>query len=179
MRLEPTGTLERVEQPTHDHSPGASVRPQLKEILDHHGSSRSELIPILQDAQAAFGYLPRDVMADVARHLNVPEASVYGVASFYAQFYFEPQGKHRVRVCRGTACHVRGSARIRRLVERKLGIKEGETTPDMLFSYETVACLGACALSPLMVVDNTYYGRMTPERADAVLDEYMRQARRR
>ena len=113
-------------------------------------------------------------MLDVARHLNVPEAAVYGVASFYAQFYFKPQGKHRVRVCRGTACHVRGSAQIRRLVEAKLGVKEGETTADLLFSYETVACVGCCALSPVMMVDSAYYGRITPEQADAVIEDYIR-----
>ncbi|HUT32547.1 MAG TPA: NADH-quinone oxidoreductase subunit NuoE [Planctomycetota bacterium] len=152
--------------------------PQLQEVLSRHGQSRSDLIPILQDAQAVFGYLPNEVLADVARHLNVSEAAVKGVASFYAQFYFEPQGKHRIRVCRGTACHVRGSFRIRRMVERKLGMKEGETTPDMMFSYETVACLGACALSPVMIIDGTYYGRMTSERAEAVVNEYLRQAKK-
>jgi len=150
---------------------------QLKEVLDRHGRSRSDLIPILQDAQAALGYLPKDVLLDVAKHLNVPEAAVHGVASFYAQFYFEPQGKHRVRVCRGTACHVRGSAQIRRLVESKLKVKEGQTTPDMLFTYETVACVGCCALSPVMMVDDKYFGRLTPEQADAAIDDYIRQAR--
>ncbi len=152
--------------------------PKLEAALSRHGRSRSDLIPILQDVQAALGYLPKEALAAVARHLNVPEAEVRGVASFYAQFYFEPQGRHRIRVCRGTACHVRGSARIRRMVERKLGVKEGETTPDMLFTYETVACLGACALSPVMVIDGTYYGRMSPERAEDVLREYMRQAKK-
>jgi len=155
------------------------MRRALTKVLARHGTDRSELIPILQEAQEAIGYLPADVLADVARHLNLPEASIYGVASFYAQFYFKPQGRHRVRVCRGTACHVRGSYRIRRLVERKLGVKEGETTPDMNFTYETVACLGACALSPVMIIDSTYYGRMTSERADAVLTEYLRQAKKR
>ncbi|MBM4032017.1 MAG: NADH-quinone oxidoreductase subunit NuoE [Planctomycetes bacterium] len=149
----------------------------LKEILARHGTSRSELIPILQEAQGAIGYLPKDAMLDVARHLNVSEAAVYGVASFYAQFYFQPQGKHRVRVCRGTACHVRGSANIRRLVEAKLGVKEGGTTPDLLFSYETVACIGACALAPVMVIDGKYYGSLTPERVESVMGDYMTKAK--
>lgn len=153
------------------------MHPALKEILARHGTSRSELIPILQEAQAAIGYLPKDVMLDVARHLNVPEAAVYGVASFYAQFYFQPQGKHRIRVCRGTACHVRGSANIRRLIEAKLGVKEGGTTPDLLFSYETVACVGCCALAPVMMVDNTYHGRITPEQAEAVIDDYINKSK--
>ncbi|MFP4056681.1 MAG: NADH-quinone oxidoreductase subunit NuoE [Candidatus Brocadiia bacterium] len=154
------------------------MRAALRKVLDRHGTDRSELIPIIQEAQEAIGWLPEDVLLDVARHLNLPEAAVYGVATFYAQFYLEPQGKHRVRVCRGTACHVRGSGRIRRLVERKLGVQEGETTPDMLFTYETVACLGACALSPVMMVDTTYYGNMTAERAEAVIDEYIGEAKK-
>ncbi len=151
--------------------------PKLSEVFERHGRSRSDLIPILQDVQAAFGFLSKEAMADVARHLNVPEAAVKGVASFYAQFYFEPQGKHRIRVCRGTACHVRGSGQIRRLLESKLKVKEGQTTPDLLFTYETVACVGCCALSPVMMVDDKYFGRLTPEQADAVIDDYMRQAR--
>ena len=155
------------------------MRRELKKVLTRHSTDPSELIPILQEAQDAIGYLPPDVLRDVANHVNVPDAKVYGVATFYAQFYLKPQGKHRIRVCRGTACHVRGSFRIRRLVERKLGLKEGETTPDMQFTYETVACLGACALSPVMIIDNTYFGRMTTERADAVLSEYLRQAKQR
>ena len=151
--------------------------PKLQEVFSRHGRSRSDLIPILQDTQAAFGFLSKELMADVAWHLNVAEASVKGVASFYAQFYFEPQGKHRIRVCRGTACHVRGSAQIRRLVESKLKVEEGETTPDLLFTYETVACVGCCALSPVMMVDDKYFGRLTPEQADAAIDDYIRQAR--
>ena len=154
------------------------MRPALKKVLARHSTDRSELIPIIQEAQDAIGYLPADVLRDVANRLNMAEAAVYGVATFYAQFYLKPQGRHRVRVCRGTACHVRDSARIRRMVERRLGVKEGETTPDMQFTYETVACLGACALSPVMIIDNTYYGRLTAERAEAVLDEYLRKAKK-
>lgn len=152
------------------------MRAALRRVLKRHGTDRSDLIPIIQEAQDAIGYLPPDVLRDVAGHLNVPEAAVYGVATFYAQFYLEPQGKHRVRVCRGTACHVRGSARIRRLVERLLGVKEGGTTDDRLFTYETVACVGCCALSPVMMIDDTYYGRMTAERVEAVIEEYISQA---
>lgn len=152
------------------------MRAALRRVLKRHGTDRSDLIPIIQEAQDAIGYLPPDVLRDVAGHLNVPEAAVYGVATFYAQFHFEPQGKHRVRVCRGTACHVRGSARIRRLVERLLGVKEGGTTDDRLFTYETVACVGCCALSPVMMIDDTYYGRMTAERVEAVIEEYISQA---
>ena len=153
------------------------MRSALKRVFARHGRDRSDLIPIIQDAQDAIGWLPADVLEDVASHLNVPQADVYGVVTFYSQFYLEPRGRHRVRVCRGTACHVRGSGRILRLVERKLGVKPGETTSDMMFTYETVACLGACALSPVMMLDNTYFGSMTPDRAGRILDEYMAQAR--
>jgi len=148
-------------------------------VLARHPADRSELIPILQEVQDKIGYLPKEALRMVAEYLNVPDASVFGVATFYAQFYLEPQGRHRIRVCRGTACHVRGSGRIRRMVERKLGVKEGETTPDMLFTYETVACLGACALSPVMIIDNNYFGRLTPERTEVILEECIRQARAR
>ena len=153
------------------------MRPALKKVLERHGTDRSDLIPIIQEAQDAIGYLPSDVLRDVAEHLNVPEAQIYGVATFYAQFYLTPQGEHRVRVCRGTACHVRGSGRIRRAVEAKLGVGEGQTTDDRLFTYETVACVGCCALSPVMMIDDKYYGRITPGQAEAVLDEYIAQAR--
>jgi len=156
----------------------AGVASAVRKVLARHPAERSELIPILQEVQDKIGYLPQEALRLVAEHLNVPEASVYGVATFYAQFYLKPQGRHRIRVCRGTACHVRGSGRIRRMVERRLGVKEGETTPDMLFTYETVACMGACALSPVMMIDNNYFGRLTPERAELILDEQVRQARR-
>lgn len=152
------------------------MRAALDKVFERHGTDRSDLIPIIQDAQAAIGWLPEDALLEVADHLGVPEAEVYGVATFYAQFYLEPQGKHRVLVCRGTACHVRGSGQIRQLVESKLGIQEGETTDDLLFTLETVACIGCCALSPVMMIDDTYYGRLTPEKADSVLDTYMERA---
>ncbi|NQT89561.1 NADH-quinone oxidoreductase subunit NuoE [bacterium] len=153
------------------------MRSELTEVFLRHTASRSDLIPIIQDAQDAIGWLPLDVLQDVAAHLGVPEAQVFGVATFYAQFHLTPQGKHRVRLCRGTACHVRGSAHIHESVQRKLGVKEGETTPDQLFTYETVACVGCCALSPVIMIDDSYHGRTSPEKADAVLDEYMAQAR--
>lgn len=152
------------------------MRAALRKVLKRHGTDRSDLIPLIQDAQDAIGWLPADVLTDVADHLKVPEAQVYGVATFYAQFYLEPQGKHRVRVCRGTACHVRGSGQIRRAVEAKLGVKEGRTTRDGFFTYETVACVGCCALSPVMMIDDQYFGRLTPEKAEAALDGFAAQA---
>lgn len=132
----------------------------------------SSVIPALQRAQDSYGYLPKSVLAKVAEELGVPWARVYGVATFYAQFHLEPRGRHTVTVCRGTACHVGGSAGILRHVKGLLGVQEGETTPDLQFTLETVACLGACAMAPVMVMDGVYYGRLTESRAADVLDQY-------
>jgi len=129
------------------------------------------LIPILQEIQEAYGYLPPPVLGWVSERTGIPASRMYGVITFYAQFYTEPHGKHLVRCCRGTACHVRGGKKILNTVRNQLGLDEGETTADMLFSLETVACLGACALSPVMVVDSTYYGKMTGRRAEQILQQ--------
>jgi NADH-quinone oxidoreductase subunit E len=134
------------------------------------GGWHSVVIPLLQRIQAGYGYLPRPVLKSISERTGVPPSRLYGVATFYAQFYLEPHGKHTVRCCRGTACHVRGGRKIINTVKDFLGIEEGETTADMLFSLETVACLGACALSPVMVVGNVYYGDMTPRRAQQILE---------
>jgi len=119
--------------------------------------------------QGELGYLPEEAVSEIAHFLGVSESEVYGVASFYAQFRFEQQGKHGVKVCRGTSCHVRGGERILREVEKHLGIRPGETTDDFEYSLETVACFGSCALSPVMVIDKTVYGRMTNRRVAQIL----------
>ena len=146
---------------------------RLARVFDRHGSDRSDVIPLLQDAQKELGYLSPETMVAIGKRLRIPASAVYGIATFYAQFYLTPRGRHSLLVCRGTACHVRGGREIRDSVERKLGIKEGETTEDQLFSYETVACLGTCALAPLMVIDGQYYGGLTQEKVSAVLEEYL------
>jgi len=133
----------------------------LNEILSSYQGKNEELIPILQQVQQAFGYLPEPIMKKIAKFLQLPESTVFGVGTFYAQFKLVPSGRNIIRVCRGTACHVRGGARILREVEKHLGIKPGETTPDLKYSLETVACFGACALAPVMVVNNKVHGRMT------------------
>jgi NADH-quinone oxidoreductase subunit E len=133
----------------------------LNEILSSYQGKKEELIPILQQVQQAFGYLPEPIMKKIAKFLQLPESTVFGVGTFYAQFKLAPSGRNIIRVCRGTACHVRGGARILREVEKRLGIKPGETTPDLEYSLETVACFGACALAPVMVVNNKVHGRMT------------------
>lgn len=142
----------------------AGVASAVRRVLARHPAERSELIPILQEVQDAIGYLPQEALRLVADHLNVPEASVYGVASFYAQFYLEPQGRHKVRVCRGTACHLEGSERLCRAVRRKLGVRAGETTPDGRVTYETFECTGVCPHGPVVVVDGEVHGRMTARR---------------
>lgn len=130
-----------------------------------------DIISALQAVQDRYGYLPQPVLDELARLSGVPVAKLYGVATFYAQFHLEPHGKHTVRVCRGTACHVRSAPAILRAVSKSLGIEDGETTEDMLFSLETIACLGACALSPVMVVDGKYHGKMTPQKVGTVLQQ--------
>ena len=130
------------------------------------------LIPILQEAQEIYGYLPEEVLGWVGKRLNISMSRIYGVVTFYAQFYLTPRGRHTVRVCRGTACHVRGGKNVLKTVQQFLGVGENETTPDSKFTFETVACLGACALSPVVLVDKNYYGKLTPAKVAQVLKQY-------
>jgi NADH-quinone oxidoreductase subunit E len=141
----------------------------LEQILSRFPKERDQLIPVLEAVQDTYGYLSTQTMAEVSRYLRVPDSNVYGVASFYALFRFTPRGKKMINVCRGTACHVRGGARILEEVEKKLGIKAGETTADMEYSLETISCFGSCALAPVMVINKTVYGRMTPARVEEIL----------
>jgi len=134
---------------------------RLNEILSSHQGKKEELIPILQQVQQAFGYLPEPMMKKIAKFLQLPESTIFGVSTFYAQFKLVPSGRNIIRVCRGTACHVRGGARILREVEKRLGIKPGESTTDLEYCLETVACFGACALAPVMLVNDKVHGRMT------------------
>ena len=137
---------------------------QLDGILSQYDGGSGDLIPILQEAQERFGYLPAGVMTGIAKFLRLPESNVFGVATFYAQFKFTPTGKRIVKVCRGTACHVRDGARILSEVEKQLGIKPGETTDDLEYSLEAVACIGACALAPTMMINNEVQRKMTPKK---------------
>ena len=132
------------------------------ESIKRHGNF---LVPILQDIQEEYNYLPESAMRLVAEELNIPLRDVYGVASFYGAFSFTPKGKHIITVCVGTACHVRGGARIVEALSRELGIKPGETTADLQFTLETVRCLGCCAIGPTVVMDREYYGQMTTNKA--------------
>jgi NADH-quinone oxidoreductase subunit E len=138
-------------------------------ILASYRGEKAELIPVLQQVQQRLGYLPETALSRIAAFTNVPESTVFGVATFYAQFKLVPTGRNVVKVCRGTACHVRRGERILREVERQLDIKPGETTPDLEYSLETVACLGACALAPNMVINNKVYGKMVESKVKKIL----------
>lgn len=135
-------------------------------------SPESNLIGVLQEVQARFGYLPPEALEAISHCTKIPLSRVYGVVSFYAQFYTEPHGRHMIRCCRGTACYVRGGQRVIDAVKAELDVEEEQTTEDMMFTLQTVACLGACALGPLMVVDSTYHGNMDPRKALRVLQMY-------
>ncbi len=149
----------------------ADVREKLDKIFAGYKGRQEELIPILQEAQGAFRYLPAAALREIARFLQITENTVYGVATFYAQFKLTPLGRTVIRVCRGTACHVRGSSKVLAEIEKQLGIKAGETTPDLEYTLETVACIGACALAPTMTIDGETYGKMTAKKVAEVLGD--------
>jgi len=135
-----------------------------------------ELIPVLQKAQKTLGYLPENVLLEIARFTKLSAATVFGVATFYEQFRFHPIGKHTVRVCRGTACHVRGSHKILDEIENRLHLAPGETSEDRLFTLETVACFGSCALAPVVLVDDTVKGRMNPSDTVKTLEKIKKES---
>ena len=135
-------------------------------------SPGGNLIGLLQETQDHFGYLPPAALAEISRRIKVPLSRIYGVVSFYAQFYTTPRGKHTIRCCRGTACHVKGAGRVLDTIEDELQIADGQTTEDMLFCLEAVACLGTCFLAPVMMIDNQYFGNLTPQRVKQILTQY-------
>jgi NADH:ubiquinone oxidoreductase subunit E len=137
----------------------------LDEILDEFRSDRGAIIPVLQRAQGIYGYLPPEVLKYIAKNLNVPLSQIYGVTTFYAQFYLTRRGRNTIRCCDGTACHVRGAEKILSALEKELGIKAGETTPDYRVTFEVVYCLGSCGLSPVAVINDQVVGRLVPEKA--------------
>ena len=142
-------------------------------ICESMGQITSDnLIPILQQIQDAYGYLPAEVLAEVSKKTGINANQMYGVATFYEQFHLEPRGRHTIRCCRGTACHVKGGREIVKAVEHELGIGEGQTTEDMRFTFETVACLGTCFLAPVIMINNDYYGHATRSRIKSILSRY-------
>ncbi len=151
------------------------IQEKMREIFSLLGNQRENLIPILQQIQAAFGYLPSDAMVEVARFLNISEIDVYSVVTFYNQFRLTPPGKHSIRVCMGTACHVKGGHIALEAWQRRLKIGPGETTPDREFDLDTVACVGCCAMAPVTVVDKKVEAKADPTRVDGILLSYQLQ----
>jgi NADH-quinone oxidoreductase subunit E len=140
-------------------------------ILEKYRRNPNKLIPILQEVQAEYQYLPEELMSLIADELGISPSTVYGVSTFYAHFTLEPKGKHIIKVCDGTACHVKKSEGILTMLEKELNLnKDNKTTPDMLFTLETVACLGACGLAPVVVIDDKVHGLMTPEKTLELLN---------
>jgi NADH:ubiquinone oxidoreductase subunit E len=144
----------------------------IESVLEKYSRRPDELIPILQGVQREFGYISSESVARISRYLRVSENQIFGVSSFYAQFRFTVPGRHSIKVCLGTACHVRGGATLLEMLERELGIVCGETTSDMRFDLDRVACLGCCALSPVVQIDKDIYSRMTVNKLTELLKAY-------
>ncbi len=148
---------------------------ELKEVIAKHKDTPGCLMPVLQEAQGIYGYLPIEVQTMIADGLGISLSEVYGVATFYSQFSLTPKGKHRISVCLGTACYVKGADKVLAEVENRLGIKSGECTPDGLFSLDSCRCVGACGLAPVMMIGEDVYGKMTPDQVDKILDKYIQE----
>ena len=149
-----------------DLAPTRRVLDELAPIGHEH------VIPLLQAIQASYGYLPQEALVEASASTGIPLSHLYGVATFYTQFYLEPHARHTVRVCRGTACHVRGRQAIQDAVDSHLGIGDGETTEDGRYGLETVACLGTCFLAPVVMIDHDYYGSVSPDKVPEILEGY-------
>jgi NADH:ubiquinone oxidoreductase subunit E len=145
---------------------------KLDAIIGKFKGKPGSLIPVLEEAQVALEFIPIAVQKRIAAGLNIPLAQVYGVVTFYSFFTMTPRGKHTVRVCLGTACYVRGGKTIAESLEKEFGIKEGETTPDRMFTYESVRCLGACGLAPVIVIDENVHGKQKPTKLKEVIGQY-------
>ena len=145
---------------------------RLESVIDKHRGQTWALIPLLQDIQEAVGYIPPESIEPVAEALNLFPSQVQGVISFYTGLSLKPKGKYVIRACRGTACHVKGGRSILRFMKKELGLDEGETSPDYQFTLETIACLGACFLAPAMLVNRTYFGKLSPPKLTTILAEY-------
>jgi NADH-quinone oxidoreductase subunit E len=151
---------------------GQALEEQFVELLEHYKGERGALVPLLQGAQAIFGYLSEEVMRRVAEATGEPLSKALGVATFYSQFRLKPHAKNTIRCCHGTACHVSGAARISEEIERHLGIHAGENTPDMLYTLEEVHCVGACGMAPVVMINDRAHGKLTPESAVRVVSDF-------
>ena len=143
-------------------------------ILKKYKYNKDSIIQILEEIQSEFNYLPKDVMFYVSEILKIPLSKLYSIATFYSLFSLTPRGEHMITVCKGTACFVKGVSDVLKRIEDRLGINPGQTTEDQMFTLETVNCLGACALAPIVVVDGHYYGQTTVQKVDAILDKYQK-----
>ena len=147
----------------------SDIKLKTKQIIKRHKGDKGALIAVLQDIQEVFNYLPKEALTTAAKAMNVPMSRVYEAATFYTAFSLKPRGRHVVRICKGTACHVRGASALQDKFERALGIKPGEMTPDGNYSLETVNCVGACALGPVVVIDTEYHGQVTMAKVDKII----------
>jgi NADH-quinone oxidoreductase subunit E len=148
------------------------IRQKTREVVEPWKGRKGGLIPVLQKVQSEIGYLPPEAMETISQELKLPLAEIYGVVTFYAQFHLKPRGKNIVRVCRGTACHVRGSLKIMNKFKEELKIDDNETTSDLMFTLEPVACLGACGLAPVLMVNTETYGRLEDDSVKKIIEEY-------
>jgi len=147
---------------------------KVEEIISKYKDKDIEgaLIPVLQETQELFGYLPKDALIKIGRGLKIPLSQIYGVITFYSQFILTPPGKYVIQACSGTACHVQGAKKVISTIENVTGLKEGETSSDFKFTFKTGTCLGACALSPIMMINKDYFGKMTPKKVKTILSQY-------
>jgi NADH-quinone oxidoreductase subunit E len=148
------------------------ARQKVKSVLERYQRDQGMLVSILQDIQAEYNYLPKETLVEVSQGLDIPLTQVYSVASFFKTFSLKPRGRHLINVCLGTACHVRGAVRVLEEIERRLGIKAGETTKDLKYTLETVNCVGACALGPIVIIDGKYSGQMKTDKLKNLLESY-------
>jgi len=145
-------------------------------LAKYPDAGRESLIPLLQDVQESQGYISREAVVVIGRHLKLPTSKIYGVATFYNQFHFQPQGKFHIQVCRGTACHVKGSAAVLEALQQELKVEAGQTTRDGLFSLEVVACIGACGLAPVISINGEFYAGLTPQKTREIVGAYRERA---
>ncbi|HNR35491.1 MAG TPA: NADH-quinone oxidoreductase subunit NuoE [Candidatus Hydrogenedentes bacterium] len=151
----------------------AEVKPDIETILARYpDAGRDALIPLLQEVQETYGYLSREAIQEVGRHLKLPTSKIFGVATFYNQFRFQPMGKYHIQICRGTACHVKGSAAVLDVLQQELNLSAGQTSRDGLFSLEVVACIGACGLAPVMSINGVFYAGLTPAKTRQIIEKY-------
>jgi len=148
------------------------LREKVGQVLDNYQHNKGMLVSVLQDVQAEYNYLPKEALTHVSQGLNIPLSQVYSVATFFKAFSLSPRGRHLINVCLGTACHVRGAVKILEKIERELGISSGETTQDLRFTLETVNCVGACALGPMVIIDEEFHGEMTTDKVKSLIERH-------